>query len=137
MIVADTSAMLALLDADDRHHDAVRELWEADPDSWVLPWSILPELDYLVRRQLGVRTVQLFLQDVAVRAYHIEYGMPVDMMRACELAAQYRGMELGLVDAVVMAVAERLRASAIATLDLKHFAAVELRTAPRLLPRDA
>jgi hypothetical protein len=36
-----------------------------------------------------------------------------------------------------MAVAERLRADAIATLDVRHFAAVELRHPLRLLPRDA
>jgi hypothetical protein len=36
-----------------------------------------------------------------------------------------------------MAVAERLRAEAIATLDLRHFAAVPLRVPVRLLPRDA
>jgi len=35
-----------------------------------------------------------------------------------------------------MAVAERLRAD-IATLDLRHFGAVTLAHAPRLLPRDA
>jgi hypothetical protein len=35
-----------------------------------------------------------------------------------------------------MAVAERLRAEAIATLDLRHFAAVSLRAPVRLLPRD-
>jgi hypothetical protein len=36
-----------------------------------------------------------------------------------------------------MAVAERLEADAIATLDLRHFGAVTLTTTPRLLPRDA
>jgi hypothetical protein len=35
-----------------------------------------------------------------------------------------------------MAVAERRRARAIATLDTRHFGAVALRTKPRLLPRD-
>jgi hypothetical protein len=36
-----------------------------------------------------------------------------------------------------MAVAERIRARAIATLDLRHFGAVAIRGRPRLLPRDA
>ena len=40
------------------------------------------------------------------------------------------------MDAVVIAVAERLKAEAIATLDLKHFGAVKIRGGPRLLPRD-
>ena len=43
---------------------------------------------------------------------------------------------IGLFDGVVMAVAERRQAAAIATLDLRHFAAARLRGGPRLLPRD-
>jgi len=35
-----------------------------------------------------------------------------------------------------MAVAERRRAVAIATLDVRHFGAVRLEGNPRLLPRD-
>jgi hypothetical protein len=35
-----------------------------------------------------------------------------------------------------MAVAERRKVEAIATLDLRHFGAVALRGRPRLLPRD-
>jgi hypothetical protein len=35
-----------------------------------------------------------------------------------------------------MATAERLRARAIATLDLRHFASVKLAGSPLLIPRD-
>jgi hypothetical protein len=42
----------------------------------------------------------------------------------------------GLVDGVVVAVAERLGAEAIATLDLRHFGAIAIQGRPRLLPRD-
>lgn len=42
-----------------------------------------------------------------------------------------------MVDAVVMATAERLRAGRIATLDLRHFEAVKLRGVAKVLPRDA
>jgi predicted nucleic acid-binding protein len=43
---------------------------------------------------------------------------------------------MGLVDAVVMATAIRVKATAIATLDLRHFAAVTIPGRPKLLPRD-
>jgi predicted nucleic acid-binding protein len=66
VIVADTGAIVALVDADDRHHAGLRRL----------------------------------------------------------------------VDSLVMAVAERRKAEAIATLDLRHFWAVALRNHPRLVPRD-
>jgi hypothetical protein len=40
------------------------------------------------------------------------------------------------VDGVVISVAERLGADAIATLDVRHFGAVRIKGAPALLPRD-
>jgi predicted nucleic acid-binding protein len=43
---------------------------------------------------------------------------------------------MGLVDALVIAAAERLGARAVATLDTRHFAAVKIRGAPQLYPRD-
>jgi hypothetical protein len=49
---------------------------------------------------------------------------------------RYRNLELGLVAATVMAIAERRKADAIATLDLRHFGAVKLNQALLLLPRD-
>jgi len=45
-------------------------------------------------------------------------------------------LRLGLVDGVVISVAERLRARAIVTLDVRHFGAVAIRGRPKLLPRD-
>ena len=135
MIVADTSAMVALLDADDRHHAAVRALWEDDPDAWVLPWAILPEVDYLVRRNLGNAAAALFLKDVSEQLFSVEYGKPADLLRAQALNVRYGALSLGLVDGVVMAVAERLRAKAVVTLDLRHFATIAP-ASMRLYPRD-
>jgi hypothetical protein len=40
------------------------------------------------------------------------------------------------VDAIVIATATRLKAGAIATLDLRHFAAITIPGNPKLLPRD-
>ena len=136
MIVADTGAVLALLDADDRHHRPLRALFEKAPTRWVLPWAILAEVDYLAHTQLGQQVADVFLADLAGGAFVIEWGTEDDLDRAVEINAQYAALQLGLVDGVVMAVAERRRADAIATLDLRHFGAVKLRGRPRLLPRD-
>ena len=45
MIVADTGAIIALLDADDPHHHTLRALYKKRPEAWLLPWAILPEVD--------------------------------------------------------------------------------------------
>ena len=63
-------------------------------------------------------------------------GGAADLVRALELDERHSDLGLGLVDAVVMAMAERLGARAIATLDLRDFAAVQLQGNPELWPRD-
>jgi uncharacterized protein len=137
MIVADTGAILALVDADDRHHAAMRPLYLADPDAWVLPWAILPEVDYLLATHIGPRAQAAWLADLADGAFAIEWGRQADLEAAEAIHKRYASLRLGLVDATVIAVAERLRAEAIATLDLKHFGAARIKGSPRLLPRDA
>lgn len=136
MIVADTGAVVALVDADDRHHHSLRALYEADPGGWVLPWAVLPEIDYLLAAHVGADVQAGFLADVADGRYPVEWGQDGDLARAHELHASYQDLALGLVDGVVIAVAERLGAQAIATLDLRDFAAVQIRGSPGLVPRD-
>lgn len=136
MIVADTSAILALLDADDPHHGALLAAYDEDPDEWTLPWAVLPEIDHLLLRHVSAEAELLFLRDLAEGAFVVEWGVETDLARARAVCERYRDLGLGLVDGVVVAVAERLRARAIATLDLRHFGAIEIEGRPDLLPRN-
>ncbi len=137
MIVADTGAIVALLDAGDRHHASLREIYLSDPDRWVLPWAILPEVDYLVATQLGAKAQAAFLADLAGGAFCVEWGQDSDLGAAARICQRYADLRIGLVDGVVIATTERLGASAVATLDLRHFGAVTIAGQPKLLPRDA
>jgi uncharacterized protein len=137
MIVADTSVLLALIDSDDRHHGSVRSLYEKSANEWRLPWAVLPEIDYLVGAHVGRPAQEAFVADLVEGSLLVEWGESSDLARARQLCNTYRSMRLGLVDGVVVAVAERIRARAIATLDLHHFGAIAIRGRPRLLPRDA
>jgi uncharacterized protein len=102
----------------------------------VLPWAILPEVDYPVGEHVGARAQDAFLADLAEGAFRVSWGDERDLITAERLARKYRSLRLGLVDAVVIATAIRLRARAIVTLDVRHFSAVEIPGGPRLLPRD-
>lgn len=136
MIVADTGAVYALLDGADRHHRTLRRVFEEDPRGWILPWAILPEVDYFASARLGRTVADAFREDVLNGRFVVEWGTRADLVRAVELDRLYADLDLGLVDTVVMAVAERLGAQAVATLDLRDFAPVELEGAPELWPRD-
>jgi uncharacterized protein len=50
-----------------------------------------------------------------------------DWTRIAELTEQYKDLPLGIVDASVIALAERRRLDTIATLDHRHFATVKPR----------
>lgn len=136
MIVADTGAIVALIDADDAHHKTMVDLYEERPADWVLPWAILPEVDYLLAEHVGEKAQRAFLADLASGAFAVEWGSQLDIVRARKICEQYRSLKLGLVDATVMATAERLKARAIATLDVRDFGAVRILGSPKLLPRD-
>ncbi len=136
MIVADTGAVLALLDKTDKHHPALVTLFDEHPGAWVLPWAVLPEVDYLVGAHIGAKAQDAWLDDLRTGAFQVEWGSSRDLVRAAEIARAYRSLRLGLVDTVVIAIAERLKARTIATLDLRHFGAVRIAGGPRLVPRD-
>jgi hypothetical protein len=136
VIVADTGAVVALIDRDDRHHGTLTAVFREDPGAWVLPWAILAEVDYLLATHVGRQAQDAFLSDLGQGEWEVEWGADADLERAHGIAMRYRTLRLGLVDAAVIAVAERLQASAIATLDLRHFGAVAIHGRPRLIPRD-
>jgi len=136
IVVADTGAMLALIDRRDTHHESLRSLFVDLDGRWVLPWAILPEVDYLVARELGAKTHHAWLADLGDGTWDVELPHDTDLFLAEALHTRYRSLRIGLVDAAVAVVADRLRADAIATLDLRHFGAMTLPRAPRLLPRD-
>lgn len=138
MIVADTGGILALLDRNDRHHAPVRAFFEREGGRWILPWAILPEVDYLATRHLGPEVARAFAADVRDGQFRLDAGAARDLPRAVALLERYHDLRIGLVDAVVMAQAERHRVDAIVTLDARHFRSVRLNLPkpPRLVPLD-
>ncbi len=67
--------------------------------------------------------------DPATR-YEYELPIPSDVVRALELDAEFKELDLGLVNGMVAAVAERRRIHRVLTTDRRDFAA--LRIGPRL-----
>lgn len=134
MIVADTSAVIALMHAADRHHAAIRTVFEASGSQWVLPWAILPEVDYILATRAGRHVQRLWLDDLAEGSFAVGWGTDLDLARARQIDQQFADLGLGLVDATVLAYAERNHASAIVTLDRRHFGPVTLQMPMALLP---
>jgi predicted nucleic acid-binding protein len=123
-LIADTGALYALYDADDAHHDPARKVIAAEPGRIVVPVLVLAELDYLLLENLGVEAELSFLESVLAGAFALDSATLEDLPRIQELIAQYRDLELGAVDASVIATAERLEVNRIFTVDQRDFRAV-------------
>ncbi|MBV8201266.1 MAG: PIN domain-containing protein, partial [Acidobacteria bacterium] len=79
---------------------------------------------YLIGTRVGVETEVRFLGDLAAGELIPERVEAADWLRIADLVASYRDLPLGTVDASIVAAAERLEASAIATLDRRHFSII-------------
>jgi hypothetical protein len=124
VIICDTGALVALLNAADDHHEACSALFATYPGRLVVPAPILTEVCYMAETRLGPETEARFLDAMASGEFELEAAGTADLRRMAELVRRYADFPLGAADASVVAVAERLRATRIATLDHRHFRAI-------------
>lgn len=89
-----------------------------------MPILVVTEVSYLLASRIGYETEVRFLGDLAAGELVPESVGAADWLRIAELVAAYRNLPLGTVDGSVVATAERLGASTIATLDRRHFSVV-------------
>ena len=94
------------------------------PGPLIVPQLVVTEVAYLLETRLGAQAEVRFLGDLAAGNLIPEPVQAGDWMRMAELVAEYRDLPLGTVDASVVATAERLRVSQLATLDRRHFTVV-------------
>ena len=88
-------------------------------------------MTYLIGSRLGWEAEVRFLGDLAGGAFVLDALEPRDALRMAELVARYHDLPLGAVDASVIATAERLDVTAIATTDHRHFNVVRPEHAKR------
>lgn len=125
-MIIDTGILVGLADRDDPYHEAARALFEGG-EPLVVPEPVITEADYLIRRLVGLDPEVAFMRGLNEGAFTIECPTRADRDRAANLVAQYRDAAIGYVDAVTVAIAERLRERRIATVDRRHFAMVHPR----------
>ena len=96
---------------------------------------MITEVVYLLATRLGIDAEVRFLGDLASGNLIPEPVASSDWLRIAELVARYSDLPLGAVDASVIATAERLAITEVATLDRRHFTVVRPTKGPlTLLP---
>lgn len=122
--LVDAGPLYAYIDADDAHHAECLSLLESHSGPLVVPFLVVAEVAYLVGMRLGPEAEVRFLGDLANRAFVTTPVDDEDWLRVAELVSRYRDLPLGTVDASVVAAAERLGITTVATLDRRHFGVV-------------
>lgn len=123
-LICDTGPLLAALDAADPDHESCASLLVDADEDLLVPALVLAELDYWCGRRLPGQAWLIFLGDLLAGAYRLEVPEAADLARCRELQAQHADLRLGVVDASIIALAERLGEEKVATLDQRHFRAV-------------
>jgi len=116
----DTGFLLAVLDADDRHHAACQAALLGEPEP-LLPDMVLPELAYMTLRELGYPVWTRFLRSIVAGELPLERATPEDLERTAELLEKYADGKVDFVDCAIVAVAERLKVQRMLTVDRRHF----------------
>ena len=119
MITCDTSALLALINRRDRDHNRVRAAAENVGGPYIVPAATLGEVAHFIEARMTLHILETFLANFEDGRLDFDAGA-TDFARVRHLARRYAGLPLGLVDAAVIACAERCR-SPVSTLDRRHF----------------
>jgi predicted nucleic acid-binding protein len=93
----------------------------------LVPATVVAEVGHLLGSRAGARTESAFLRSFGEGGLMVADLLLEDFSRMAELVETYADFPLGTTDASVLAVAERLGLSEIATLDHRHFRAVRPR----------
>lgn len=123
-MIVDTGVLLAAADQADPDHHACAELLETDASGLRASPLVVAETAYLIGRQLGPVAEARFFRSIADGEISVEQLTGTDLARVAELVETYADMPLGGGDASVVAIAERLGETVIATLDRRHFGVV-------------
>lgn len=132
MITLDTSAVFALVNRDEPHHQRVTTALLQDTGPYLIPAGVLSEIAYLIEGRLGLRVLDGLLSDCETGAYTIDCGEN-DVPRIRALVRRYADLPLGFADAAVIACTER-HGGRVLTLDRRHFGVVAREGRLTLLP---
>lgn len=133
-LIVDTGPLVALLDATDPDHERCATLLRNTNEPRIVPVCVLVEVEYLLRP--WPQALDALLADFNAGGFEL-LDLPTRwLLRSGELIERYRDLPLGLVDATVIAAAEMLGETRVATLDHRHFTVVRPShtTALELLP---
>ena len=133
-ILLDTGIVYAYYDRSDAWHERARALVQGEQRGLILPAPVVPEVDHLLRQRLGGKSQFTFYAGI-VEGYYLIADLPKGAYaRVAELNRRFEDLDLGFVDAAIVALAETLGLSRVATTDRRHFDPLAAALSLQILP---
>jgi len=113
-IVVDAGPLIALFDRDDRHHRQAVEFVRTCRSRLITNLPVLTEATFLLRFSVDAQKNLLWW---AQRSLEIDQGTSTDVPRIIALLEKYRDLPADFADVSLLALAERLSVSRVASID--------------------
>lgn len=131
-VIVDSSFLVALYDDSDRQHRRAKSFTFDGKERLLVPDVVLPEVSHVLRRRFYYQSSFAFFEFFGYEITSLEPVRKADLARIEEIAEQYQTAEFDLVDLCIMAIAERLGITRIATFDRRDFGFFQPRHCPHL-----
>lgn len=121
-ILIDSSALLALVDASDQHHEPAAVFARANPTAmYYLPDTIFAETMVLTKARLGAKAaIELGERLMESRHFVIIYLTADDRRMTWDIFRRYADKHWSYVDCSIMAMTQRLEITEVLSFD-HHF----------------
>ncbi|MCY3917403.1 MAG: PIN domain-containing protein [Chloroflexi bacterium] len=119
--IADSNFVYALYNANDIHHQDGMSFLSQNTEVMLVPDVVLPEVSYLITRDIGHSGMQTFLEHYMQLDVQLEAVGMEDLARVRDIVSAYADARFDIVDCCIMAIAERLNVTRIATFDRRDF----------------
>jgi len=113
-IVVDAGPLIALFDRDDRHHGRAVKFMQNRRAQLITNLPVLTEAAFVLRFSIDAQRDMLGWAQMALT---IDLGTTGDLPRIMALLDKYRDLPADFADASIVAMAERLNVSRVATVD--------------------
>lgn len=120
-IITDSSFIYALYNTKDSRHQQAMNFASQYTGGTIVPDVILPEVSYLFLRDFGYRGVQRFLENFKQVDFRLAPLEKADLSRVHAISVLYTSAEFDMVDCCILALAERLNITQVATFDRRDF----------------
>lgn len=124
MLLVDTGVLLAAADSTDRDHKRCADLLAERRGDLNVVSLVVAETAWQIERNLGPRSEAAFVRLITGGELTVVDLTAADWERAANLIETYETLRLGLVDASIVAVSERLMGTTLATLNKRDFTVV-------------